>query len=269
MRYKLHKSKIFPIIAKIFLAIFIIFIIWIVFDKTSSKRDWVLKYFPFPVAVVDGQIIYSKDIFKRLEYKNSIGSSNENNSKNDIFLRIVFERNIEKFIRLYGIEKLPNDYTPNNEIVKSIKLSEELIKNKLNEDSLKFWFYEQKNLNKKAYELAEYLLKQIQNGKEIEILSQTYNQDKSSFHTMGDLGYINESELLFEVKNALLSKPDEKIVMMPSRYGIHIIEIKNKKQNDFNENMLYLKQIFIKGNDFYDWYKKQTDGQKIYKIISI
>jgi hypothetical protein len=241
-----------------FIAVVILLILFTLFGLTSSEkfRNFSLRNFPIPIALVNNQPIYSSELFSRLSLLPS--KSQTPDIKNQVLKQLIFEAKQTIVLKNYKA-KLGNynDFLDNSTaseigIIKSASLA------KAKADTYKFWFNSQEHLNSNAYNQAKQILLDFKNQGDFNTLVKQYSQDNSSKEIYGDLGYLQIKDLLFELQNPLSNAEINQVLILPSRKGIHVFNIQNKKISEKGENMLYLKQIFIQPNNYSDWINQQS-----------
>ena len=129
--------------------------------------------------------------------------------------------------------------------------------------NLKIWHSAKPELNKEAHAQAEDLYNRIENGEDMASLAKAYTQDESGRLVWGDLGFVNSTELLAEIREGVENAKIGERKIIFSRYGIHIIQLEEK-----NKNLLRLRQIFIADNKFENWLNEEFKKIKIYKFIN-
>lgn len=267
-------SKIFAIIGLAFF-ILAVFLFWLASAQGSATKHKILQTFPFPIMLVENQPIYSRGFYKRLENAKLLSSKdptfNEADAKREILNRLIYETNLEilagqkhaKLQNWKNFAQLPNALFQNNTLLYDASASQG------REDSFKFWFYSQRQLNETAYQLGVFITQKLKEGENFGELARCYSQDKNSLGIDGDLGDILAGKLLDELKEPLLTAKTGDTMILPSRLGIHIIQIYLKKISNSGEDVLYLRQIYLKGENFEEWVKTETKDYKIINLIDI
>ncbi|MEK7617746.1 MAG: peptidylprolyl isomerase [Patescibacteria group bacterium] len=256
------------------LALIFAFAYWIALSKESSIKNGLLSSLPLPLLLVENRPIYSDDFFSRTQaHKIIFGNDSANlaEAKTQILQRLLYEKQLEilasrQKARLgdwRDFASLPGAEIEKNQVLKSAVALE------AKEDTFKFWFYSQAQLNQEAYKTANFVLDELKNGKDFQELAKIYSQDISSMQFGGDLGPVLAENLMFEFKEKLLQSKSGDALIIPSRLGLHIVQIYMKKIQGEGKDVLYLKQIFLKASDFVEWAKEETKDYKIINIINI
>lgn len=267
------KSKILLTVIFILLAA-ATFLLWVSRGENSRLKTAILRSLPVPVTFIQNRPVYSDELYSRLDSAKIVYSKTGFQQQKvvaEIYNRLVYET----YLKILAHEKKASlnswqDFAdaPSSELQNG-RLLAKAAQSQGEEDSFKFWFYSQQNLNQDAYRLADLILKRISEGESFEDLAKIYSQDKISAQLDGDLGPVLAENLMFEFKNPLLQAKQGETKILPSRQGLHIIQIYLKKISEEGKDVLYLKQIFLKGSDFEKWVKDETKNYKIIRIINI
>lgn len=267
------ENKPLTIIVLILSAI-MLFFIWLARSEDSTFKNRLLSAMPLPLSLVENRLIYSNEFFSRLQSHNAILTKNGQSMKEiktRIKQRLLYEKKMEILairqkailVNWQNLVSLPWPDVEKNLLLKRAVESES------REDALKFWFYSQKSLNENAYKNADFILKELKHGKSFGGLAQIYSQDITSMQLEGDLGPVLAENLLFEFKEKLLQSKSGDILVLPSRLGLHVINVYLRKTQGEGKDVLYLKQIYLKGGEFKDWVEVETKDYKLVNIIKI
>jgi len=262
------------VIASIIFAAIAAVLVWLAIFGNSGLKSAVLKTLPLPVALVENQPIYSTQIYERLETAKAAYAKtgyDENRAKNEIFSRLVYEAKLKilaerqkaKLSAWQNFVEITGGESQNNRLLKAVA------KSKAEEDAVKFWFYGQKQLNPDAYRTAEFIVESLKQGKDFGELAKAYSQDQASIGLEGDVGPVEAANLLFELKGPLLGASVGENLILPSRLGIHVVQVYLKKISGQGDDVLYLRQIYLRGTDFDSWVKSETKDYKIVNLIKI
>ena len=88
-------------------------------------------------------------------------------------------------------------------------------------------------------------------------LAASPSQDSFQQATGGDLGFVDITQLLPELRQVVGGMKVGDVKVIPSRYGINIMKLEGK-----NGNQLHLRQIFLQGGNFQMWYNNETNGYR-------
>jgi parvulin-like peptidyl-prolyl isomerase len=256
--------------------------LWLYKGSLSKNKIAFFKLLPLPIAKVNGDSILASEFIVRYDYSQKFAP---NVSKNDILDQIISEKKIsilaQKEEVTVGSNQVESQYNESaqsedlqgkksfEDLLKTYGVSEsayksEIIKPRLLLINLQTWFCSQQNLNQDAYSQANALVQKIQKGDNIAILASTYSQQSPSKSTGGDLGYVSVTDLVPEIREAVDSMKINEIKIVPSRFGLNILRLEGKK-----ENLLHLRQIFLRGSNFEAWQERQTKNFSTKILINI
>lgn len=244
-----------------------VFIFWLFSGNFTSAKEKILNLIPIPIAFVERQPVYASELlanyndYKALQDKEFKKSTI---TKQQILiwlfeekkLNILAQRN-KVIVDLENFADLPKNKIQNISLVKRASNWQALDAN------MRYWFHSKKELNKETYDLLNNLQTKINNGEDFGILAQNYSQDQSSLSLQGDLGPILAENLLFELREPLMQTKIGQAIILPSRLGIHLILPYLKKLSEEGKDMLYLKQIYVTGENFEEWFKNETKNYSI------
>ena len=243
------------------------------YPLTGLKKA-VLSTIPLPMAIVGGHPIYSTDYMQRLNDYASLKSAGVNfkDALTDEAMQSLVE---EARLTQLAIEKKAKlkpysdfvDLSP--EALQKSPLLKRAARFEAEKSAFKFWYYSQKDLNTQAWERAEKILTEAKNGTDFGILAKTYSDDKQSLVLEGDLGPQILDDMLFELHEPLNSIKPGETAIIPSRLGLHVIQVYKKSNSENGKDVLYLKQIYIQGSDFESWVNKETKNYKVSKLLAI
>jgi hypothetical protein len=176
------------------------------------------------------------------------------------------ERNLlyQHFLKIWGqgsetqLEKTLNAAGTNIETLKRDILPSLILEPKLNA-----WYNGQEEFNKNILDLGGEIKTKLQNGTAFAALAQGYNQDESTKAFFGDSGFIELEDTLPELMTPLGQAKAGDILILPSRFGVHVIEVTARENNQ-----LQLQQIFLKTSGFTSWYTAEYKKIPIKMFIS-
>lgn len=283
---KIYKYTVLIILLAI--TIFIGICFWLYTGQISNSKTKIFNFLPFPMAFVNGQPIAMSNFTLRYNSSKKISSNKtltEQQIKANIYKAIINETLTDQIANSEGLtastQEINNEYNSKigqtslegkndfSELLNSYGLTDNIYKQSVIKPNLLYlklhiWFYNNKTLNKDAYNLAEQILTQLNSGQDFNYLAKKYSQDEVEQSLNGDLGFLDISEILPEFRESISTIKEGEIEIIASRYGIHIIKLE-----EINENKVHLRQIFLKGNDFNSWYNSQTKKIKIIKLLNI
>lgn len=269
-------KKIILSLVIIFLILVMVLLLWLKFGNWGQAKENVALKLSYPIKLVGGKPIPIKEFEERLDLA-KIYFEDKENLNYQIAEQLVLEKKTEILANRYGIE--PNQKTIQNEFeyikkeeslyIEKFNLTDELLKNKILtqenlKNQLKIWFNSKEEFNKKEYNTAQGLLERIEKGESIEALALIYSKDETGRLLQGDLGFLEISSLLPEFQEALDLKEAGIIELVPSRFGLHILGIEDKK-----EQKLHLRQIFIPINNFESWFQNELEQITTINLVKI
>ncbi len=294
-----HKKSKVPTIILAILAVVILAIagtgIWLYTGKPSAAKEKVFKALPFPVALVDSTPVSQSEYFKRLEAAKSFYKTNSQpepgDLKQQVLDNLIAEQKLKMLAKQRGIQVNSREVDEQyNSMVKDLaggdenKLDEMITQYGLNREQFKqqiiyndliraqlaVWFGNQRNLNETAYKTMDEVQKQINEGKSLESLASQYSQDQASSQMEGDVGFVEENQLLPEFQKGLDSIAEGKVGLVVSRFGLHMLKVVGKDNQGTNgASRVHLKQIFIKTEDPTAWYNSESDKIKVRQLIKL
>ena len=237
---------------------------------------------PFPIATVNGNFIAVSKFITRYNIGQKI---TDKPTKKEINDQLIDEENIFLVSQSKRVEVSQNqinlEYDERSaiadfegkksfeDLLKSYGLTPGVYKSEIIRPELLFinlqnWFYAQKNLNTDLYKQADALVEKIQKGDNIGMLAQLNSQQDSDKKTNGDLGFVNTTDLLPELREVADNLKVGEIKIIPSRFGLHIFKLEGKR-----DNLLHLRQIFLTDSGFQSWYNNEIKNYKVRQLINI
>ena len=280
--------KVFCLILFIILAALVFLGIWLYNGTLTQAKIQTFKIIPLPMALVEGQPIPMNKFILRYDLAQNIlgqdfsGQSGEQVSGN-ITNQLISEQKTSVLAEREDItvnqKQIDNEYdaiSAQNSLAGKTTFAQQLqsdgltmqdyknevIQPQLLLTNLQTWFYSQTDLNSDAYNQANSLIQKIQNGADMAVLASNASQDNSGKQAEGDLGFVDITQLLPELREGVGNMKVGDIKIIPSRYGLHIIKLEAK-----NGNQLHLRQIFLNGVNFQMWYNNETNGYKVTELI--
>ncbi len=262
---------------------------WLYQGQLTSAKQKIFQAMPLPMAVVDSHFISVRDYLRRCHLAAVLAARQANggcsSDKSAIFQQLVEERENQDLAGSLGVyvsQQQLNEsfadiashtdlrgYKNFGSLLQSYGLDEtsyklDVIKPQLLLINLQIWFSSQESLNVEAYNLAKNLVFRIQQGENMAALAQTYTQDQTGQNVSGDLGFVDPSALVQELREPVESLKIGDIALAASRYGLHVLKLEGK-----NGNLVHLRQIFVKTDDFQTWLNQQRQNYKLVKLINI
>ncbi len=267
-----------------------IFLYWLYSGTLTPTKNKILNSLPFPMAFVNGQAISMSQFTFRYNLSNEVlnpafNLQKESSIKNSVYNTLIQEAKINQIARANGVfvgskeiddtykeqeskSDLENDKSF-DELLKIYHFDKHTYKNavikpELLLNALKIWFNSQKELNKILYEQANKVSQKISNGEDFKLLAKNYSQEEVEKSIEGDLGYLDISEILPELREQVSTIQTGEYKVIPSRFGLHIIKLEEK-----SGNKIHLRQIFLNGTSFENWYLIESKKIKIIKLLNI
>jgi PPIC-type PPIASE domain len=221
------KSKISAAIA-IVIVIGIIFMAgswaWLANGQISPLKEKVYSVLPFPAAIVNGQVVTTRQFILRYElaqkFSGQNGAANDADLKHNVFLRLLEES------KLYSLAK-DKAVTPTQDQIEaefdarlsstsgnSLKTAlaaygigektykNELVKADVAAANITAWYFGQKDLNPPSYQKAEEITQKLNAGEPMASLARAYSKDPQSQSLGGDEGFLEEGSLLPEIASS-------------------------------------------------------------------
>jgi hypothetical protein len=269
-----------------FILLLAICLFWLYNGNLTLSKEKIFKLLPFPAAYVGGHTVSVKDYLFRNTlaqkvYKNN-GKPTPNNFQKTILERLVEEEKVRLIAASHGVYVSQAEINKNfnerasqgnsEEFKKTLAtygFSENYFKNQVVEldllqNNLQVWFVKQKNLNAEAYAQIDRVEQRLSNGEDFGQLARQISQDSSSRDTAGDLGFVDPTQLVTEMREPVFAMTPGETKVIPSRYGLSLIKLQEK-----NGNLYHLYQIFIASSDFDTWLNNQTQAIKTINFIKI
>ncbi len=280
-----QSRKILKIILIIVTALILIFGslgVWLGRGSLTEAKMKVFEVVPYPLALVNGRPILMRDFILRLKASQKMAENKiipSPATKNDIYNTMVLEEEIRQIAAFRGvfvgrkqIEQEFADRAGEPEFVETLKnygFSEANFKNEILQPqlllvNLKVWFCGQKELNAKAYNLAQAIVEKEALGDNFGNLAESFSQESGSKQLGGDLGFVQPTELLLELREPVELLKDGEVKILPSRLGLHII-----KQEAQAGSEKHLRQIFLQTENFDSWLSGQTQNFNVKKLVNI
>ncbi|MCL5435501.1 MAG: peptidyl-prolyl cis-trans isomerase, partial [Patescibacteria group bacterium] len=144
-------------------------------------------------------------------------------------------------------------------------LAPQILENKLQKSLV-----EDREANKDAYTLAQQIKDELGVGGDFAALAKQYSADTTTKDNGGDLGWATKGMLVPEFENAIFSmQPDQISDIIPSQYGLHIIQVLETGKNDAGEPQVHARHILVSTRDFTQWLADQRTKAVIWKFAPI
>ena len=253
------------------LGLIAVFLLWLFFSGNSVLKTAFLKALPMPTILVENKTIYSNEIFARIDSAKLVYAKNKNfnagSARTEILDRLIWEKQLE-VLALSRSAKLANwkNFQSDSQTRNPGPILEKAYESLGREEAFKFWFYSQKDLNPTGYSVFDEIKQQLASGTPFSTLAKQYSADSNSAQTSGDIGPIELKNLLYELREPVAQAQLQETLYLPSRIGLHVVQVYQKINID-GKDVVYLRQIFIKGSDFEAWVKNETKNYKIKYLL--
>jgi len=289
---KNHKKilKVSSIILGVVVALLILCGFWLYTGTLTSAKIAVFRTFPYPMATVNGHPILMSSFLFRYDVSKKMSGADVIAQKDDvvrsqIYTQLIDEAKLQQVADKHGVsvsqKEIDAEYNLRagqsdlqgkknyEELLASYGLNpgsykSDIIEPELLHSNLQTWFSGQKDLNKSVYAQAEDLVSKIQSGQNMVILAVGNTQDETERGTGGDLGFVDPSGLLPELRDPVSSMKLGETKIIPSRYGLHIIRAEEQ-----DGNKLHLREIFLKSGDFDKWYSDETKNFTVRQFVRL
>lgn len=267
---------------------------WLSYGSMNKAKQKVFSVLPFPAVTVNGHPVSLRTYIVRYKmaenFSKQMGAAPQD-LKSTVFGRLIEEAKIEQLAERKGVaasrEQVDREYRRREKEyasqtqgkladalgsygVSEREYREEFLKAEINAANLAAWYYGQRGLNPGAYQTADNIISSLQAGAKFADLAKAYSQDDQTKSLGGDLGFIKLDETLLEVENVLKDAQSGQTKVMPTRYGLQIVYIENIDYSGGDDALkFHIRQIFLNGGDFENWYEQETKNFKIIKIVNI
>ncbi len=285
-RASIKTIKIAGLVVIITVGILGLFAIWLYTGQLTESKIKIFTKLPLPIASVNGRFIYLPSYTLRwqayqLLSQNKLTIQSPETAKTAIFEQIVKDQEMTQIALQHGIyidaRELETEYSAQtmgeseNNFLQSLEVyglsknsyEQYVIKPQLFKIKMLTWFNSQADLNPNQSSLANNLTGQIKAGQDMSVLAKQFSQEDTGKIVGGDMGFIDPTELLLEMREPIYSMNAGEVKIIPSRAGINIIKLEEKQSNKF-----HLRQIFLLPENFQAWLEAQTKNFKIYKLIN-
>lgn len=263
---------------------------WLYTGTLTAAKTALFKALPYPLALVNGrsvsmgEFLFRFDVAKKMSGADVI-AQNQAAAKRQIYGQLVNEEETRQVAAAHNVsvsqKEIDDEYAAQalqadpggkqsfEQLIAGYGLSTAQFKSKIIEprllaSDLQVWFNGQKELNKDAYAKAEAILKRLQNGENMVILAVGLTEDDTERGTGGDLGFVDPSALLQELREPVASMKVGDVKIIPSRFGLHIIKVEEQ-----NANKVHLREIFIKTSDYNQWFQNQIKNFSVRQLVKI
>lgn len=255
------------------------------------------------MARVSSYLIGGRELFDRYDLAEQLynGSSgyNTNQSQGQILDRLIEIEKMELVARDRGVKvsdaELDDEYNRlasqaggNDAFISTLKdkyhftveqFKQKALKPDVLKTNLQINFYKDQSLNPALYSTLDKVNAAIKSGTDFAEVAKTYSEDPATSQFGGDSGMIPLKDLAPEFQKELLGKQPNDIVTATTRFGVYVIKVINRKNDDGNGGgsihfqSIYLNYGKFSSNEtqsaFSKWYKTKADAIKTQKFINL
>jgi hypothetical protein len=251
--------------------------------RTSFTRS-LARNFPFPAAILGGDVISSRTYVGRLDILSKTnGTKLDVKTQDAVLNKLIVDQFIQgiadKEDQLVTLEDVERNYlniktvTGNQFPASSYGLTEEQFKEwVLKPDSqntkLAIWLASDRSQNASAYNRVDEVNRRVASGDTLEDLAADFSDDALSADIGGSLGFVGVRDLEPEFYEAVQKVNDRNVHTLVSRYGIHLFTVGGKDVKGPQGTARYeVRHIFIKTVDFSEWVNAQKKQHTIFKLL--
>ena len=265
-------------------------------NKVSNAM---VGFFPYPAAIVDGDIIkYSDWKFETeavlLLSEKRLNDYSVEGVQKEVLQKMIYDELMQEIADDYKIEVTEADMeTMMASLVEQVGSPEELEKNikeffnwdvetfkerVLYSDVLREKLQKEIPLNEKNLkedeEKAEDILKEVESGKKtFEELAEANSEDPGSAVQGGDLGWFPRGVMVSEFEESVFTlNPGEVSGLVKTDFGYHIIKLEEKKTVEDEaegQEQVKARHILIKTKTFDDYLAEVEKSAKIWKFVAL
>ena len=287
-----NKKILIPSIVGGIVVIILAFLAWLYTGSLNSTKQSIFTKLPLPAAIIDTKLLTTGELLERLALAKKLGGENQeitSEIKDQIYTQLIESKKITAIAEQRDVvvteEEINTEYKNviaqfaggDEEKFKSELLNvygisvdqfkKDVLKQDLLQSNLAVWYNNQESLNTESYKTARDLMSKIDSGQSFEDVAKQFNQDEASQQFEGDQGFVLISALLPEFRRALEGKEAGSLVLVPSRFGLHIIKLKERNTDEAGQDQVYIQQIFLQQSNFANWYKGEADKIRTVKLI--
>ena len=242
-RASIKTIKIAGLVVIITVGILGLFAIWLYTGQLTESKIKIFTKLPLPIASVNGRFIYLPSYTLRwqayqLLSQNKLTIQSPETAKTAIFEQIVKDQEMTQIALQHGIyidaRELETEYSAQtmgeseNNFLQSLEVyglsknsyEQYVIKPQLFKIKMLTWFNSQADLNPNQSSLANNLTGQIKAGQDMSVLAKQFSQEDTGKIVGGDMGFIDPTELLLEMREPIYSMNAGEVKIIPSRAGI-------------------------------------------------
>lgn len=278
--------KTFQVLLALVIVSLFVAVLWLYTGQLSQTKTKIFTEFRLPFALVNSALIPMNKVVVRHNLSQKIyNSGNSGQITSQIVSQLIKEEEIKQLASSFGI--LANQKQINEEYyyqsgqnyfkkqaafesslanygLTEDQFKNEIIKPQLNYINLKIWFNSQSSLNSQAYRLANDYLEQIKSGQDMGQIAAQHSQDDIGKNTEGDLGFVQVTDLLPELREPIENMSVGETKIVADRNGLHIFRVEGK-----NDNQPHLRDIYISADNFNSWLAEKLNKFKVRILLKV
>lgn len=254
------------------------FVFWLYGGQMTPLKNKIFTNIPLPMALVNGRVVTVKDYLDRVALANHIGASagaTTAQTASNVYREMILESEVRQIAQSRGIFVSQGDlrqgmanFSSSTPSLADYGVSQDYFKTQILEPALflvnlQVWFNSQQNLNQQTYSQASDLIAQIKNSGNMAALAASYSIDSVSAPLGGDLGFVQPSQLLPELREPVAGMAIGDTKLLPSRLGLHIIKVEGT-----NGNSVEIREILLPCTGFQTWLQNQEANFKIVNFLN-
>ena len=265
-------------------AVALVLAAWLYWPGMTAGKQKIFQSFSLPVALVNFRPISMPSLVATYQIEENLQNSQFSGppsaTPQAALQQLIYEQQVLQTGQGLGvavsqseIDEFYDNLAAQNNNLDSIlsangmtenSFKQEFVKPQLYLTDLQIWYNSQPSLNQQVYNQAQDLLNKINSGYSMQTLAADYSQDTTGKLTGGDLGYIDPTSLLPELREPVIDLKEGQAAVIPGRDGLHIFRLEGK-----NGNLLHLRQIFLTGGDFQSWLNQKISNYKVIKLVKV
>lgn len=237
----------------------------------------------YPAVVVRERLISIYELDKAFEIARSLDSTV---SKKTVIDQLISAKKMESLVRKLRVDydsgKITDEFlffktNNNDEYIKLVKdhfsgqeklFEKFVVEPEALSAALKIRFNSNFEMNSNAFNRIKDIQRQLNEGRSFEDLAREKSDDKLTGQFGGDLGFVQEHEIIPELFNkidqAQIGAVLDQIVV--SRFGYHLLyPVESNGQGE--AKVWQVKHILVETSGFDQWFEHQTQNLPVWKIV--
>ncbi|PIS43036.1 MAG: hypothetical protein COT24_00280 [Candidatus Kerfeldbacteria bacterium CG08_land_8_20_14_0_20_40_16] len=277
------------------------------YDWNDKYTNAIIKVIPYPVALVNWQIVKYSDFRADLDtlrffyqkqqelYPNDAPTQTETELKDTVLNRLIEDELVIQLAKQKNVTATQEEIDQEFQLIIQQAGSQETLEQTLQElyqwnvDQFKskvlYPFILRRNLEKEINSEADIdaqtkakaqeVLDKVKAGEQsFEDLAQQYSEDSSTSSNGGDLGYFGRGEMVSEFEEAAFALNNGEVSdLIKTDYGYHIIKVEEKviqKDEAGNDKeVVHTRHILIRYPAFDEWLGGELENAQIFRLVKI